>query len=74
MCSASHTAGVETIIQLVPNFVQSVPGDGSYGSCGSRKWIIGWVVPCEIGEMHVVMLLQPISSLTTENANSSVVG
>jgi hypothetical protein len=35
MCSASHTADVETIIQLVPNFVQSVPRDGSYGSCDS---------------------------------------
>jgi hypothetical protein len=33
MCSASHTADVEMIIQLVPNFVQSVPSDGSYGSC-----------------------------------------
>jgi hypothetical protein len=35
MCSASHTADVETIIKLVPNFVQSVPSDGSYGSCDS---------------------------------------
>jgi hypothetical protein len=25
MCSVSHTADVETIIQLVPNFMQSVP-------------------------------------------------
>jgi hypothetical protein len=59
MCSASHTADVETIIQLVPNFVQSFPSDGSYGSCDSlRKWILGWVVPCEIVcEMHVAQLL-----------------
>jgi hypothetical protein len=42
VCSASHTADVETIIQLVPNFVQSVPCDGSYGSSDSRKWILGW--------------------------------
>jgi hypothetical protein len=34
MCSASHTADVETIIQLVPNFC-SVPSDGSYESCDS---------------------------------------
>jgi hypothetical protein len=32
MSSASHTADVETIIQLVPNFVQCVPNDGSYDS------------------------------------------
>jgi hypothetical protein len=75
MCSASHTADVETIIQLVPNFVQSVSGDGSYGSCDSRKWILGWVVPCEIVcEMHVTQLLQTLSSLTAEHTNSSVVG
>jgi hypothetical protein len=63
MCSASHTADVETIIQLVPNFEQSVPSDGSYGSgdslsCTRRKWILGWAVPCEIAcEMHVAQLL-----------------
>jgi hypothetical protein len=33
MCSASHTADVEMIIQLIPNFVQCVPSDGSYGNC-----------------------------------------
>lgn len=33
MCSAIHTTDVETIIQLVPNFVLSVPSDGGYGSC-----------------------------------------
>jgi hypothetical protein len=67
MCSASHAADVETIIQLVPNFVQGVPSDGSYGSCDSRKWILGWVVPCEIVcEMHVARLLQTLSSLSAE--------
>jgi hypothetical protein len=75
MCSASHTADVETIIQLVPNFVQSVSSDESYGSCDSHKWILGWVVPCEIVcEMHVAQLLQTLSSLTAEHTNSSVVG
>jgi hypothetical protein len=75
MCSASHTEDVETMIQLVPNFVQSVPSDGSYGSCDSRKWIIGYVVPCEIVcEMHVAQLLQTLSSLTAENTNISIVG
>jgi hypothetical protein len=77
MCSASHTADVETTIQLVPNFLQSVPSDGSYGSCDSRvdtrKWILGWVVPCEIVcEMYIVQLLQTLSLLTAEH--SSVVG
>jgi hypothetical protein len=75
MCSASHTADVETIIQLVPNFVQRVRIDGSYGSCDSRKWILGWVVPCEsVCEMHVLQLLQTLSSLTAGHTNSSVVG
>jgi hypothetical protein len=75
MCSASHTADVKTIIQLVPNFVQSVPSDGSYGSYDLHKWIFGWVVPCEIVcEMHVAQLLQTLSSLTAEHTNSSVVG
>jgi hypothetical protein len=76
MCSASHTADVETIIQLVRNFVQSVPSDGNYGSCDSRKWILDWVIPCEIVcEIHVAQLLQTLSSLTAEhtNSNSSVV-
>jgi hypothetical protein len=50
------------------------------GSCDSlpctrRKWILGWVVPCEIVcEMHVAQLLQTLSSLTAEHTNSSVVG
>jgi hypothetical protein len=58
-----------------PNFVQCVPSDGSYGSCDSRKWILGWVVPCEIVcEMHVAQLLQTLSSLTAVHTNSSVVG
>jgi hypothetical protein len=80
MCSMSHMADVETIIQLVPNFVQSAPSDGSYGSydslpCTRHKWICGWVVPCEIVcEMHVAQLLQTLSSLTAEHTNSSVVG
>jgi hypothetical protein len=75
MCSASHTADVETIIQLVPNFVQSISSDGSCGSCDSRKWILGWVVPCEIVcEIHVARLLQTLSSLTADHTNSSVVG
>jgi hypothetical protein len=75
MCSASHTEDVETIIQLVLNFVQNVPSDGSYGSCDSRKWILGWVIPCEsVCEMHVAQLLQTLYSLTSEHTNSSVVG
>jgi hypothetical protein len=75
MYFASHTADVETIIQVVQNFVQSAPSDGSYGSYDSRKWILGWVVPCEIVcEMHVAQLLQTRSSLTAEHTNSSVVG
>jgi hypothetical protein len=79
MSSASHTADVETIIELVPNFVQSVPNDESYGSCDwlpctRRKWILGWVFPCEIVcEMHVAQLLQTLSSLTAEHTNSPVV-
>lgn len=32
VCPASDMAGVETINQLVQNFVQSIPSDGSYGS------------------------------------------
>jgi hypothetical protein len=75
MCSASHTTDVETITQLVPNSAHSVPSDGSYGSCDSCKWILGWVDPCEIVcEMHVAQLLQTLSSLTAEHTNSSVVG
>jgi hypothetical protein len=75
MCSASDTADVETIIQLVPNFVQSGLSDGSYDSCDSRKWILDWVVPCKIVcEMHVAQLLKTLSSLTAEHTNSSVVG
>jgi hypothetical protein len=75
MYSASHTADVETIIQLVPYFVQSVPSDGSYGSCDSRKWILGWMVPCEtVCEIHVAQLLQTLSSISAEHTNSSVVG
>jgi hypothetical protein len=75
MCSASRTADVETIIQLVSNFVQCVPSDGSYDSCDSRKWIFGWVVPCEtVCEMNVAQLLQTLSSLPAEHTNSSVVG
>jgi hypothetical protein len=75
MCYASHTADVETITQFFSNFVQSVPSDGSYGSCDSRKWIPGWVVPCEIEcEMHVAQMLQTLSSLTADHTNSSVVG
>jgi hypothetical protein len=77
MCSASHPADVETIIHLVPNFVQSVPSDGCNCnlpagiSCTRRKWILGWVVPCEIVcEMHVSQLLQTLSSLTAEHNNS----
>jgi hypothetical protein len=67
MCPASHTADVETIIQPVPNFVQSAPSDGcnctlsARISCTRRKWTLGWVVPCEIVcEMHVAQLLQTL--------------
>jgi hypothetical protein len=81
MCSASHMADVETIIQLVPNFVHSVPSDGckcilsARISCTRNKWILGWVVPCVIVcEMHSEQLLQTLSSLTAEHTNSSVVG
>jgi hypothetical protein len=76
MCSASHTADVEMIIQLVPNFVQCLPSDGSYCSCNSlpctrRKWILGWVVPCEIvRKMHTAQLLHTLSLLTAEHTNS----
>jgi hypothetical protein len=43
-------------------------------SCTRRKWILGWVVPCEIVcEMHVAQLLQTLSSLNAEHTNSSVV-
>jgi hypothetical protein len=72
MCSASHRADVETIIELVPNFVQS---DGSHARCDSHKWILGWVEPCEIVcEMHVAQLLLTLHSLTANHTNSSVVG
>jgi hypothetical protein len=80
MCSTSHTADVEMIIQLIPNFVHSAPSDGNYGSCDSllctrREWTLSCVVPCEIVcEMHVAQLLQTLSSLTAEHTNSSVVG
>jgi hypothetical protein len=75
MCSTSHTADVKMINQLVPNFVQSVPSDGNYCSCDSRKWILGWVVPCEIVcEMHVAQLLQTLPLPTAERTNSSTVG
>jgi hypothetical protein len=74
MCSASNTTDVETIIQLVPNFVQSDLSDGMYGIRDSREWILGWVVPCEIVcEVHVAQLVQTLSSLTAEHTNSSVV-
>jgi hypothetical protein len=73
MLRESH-GNVETIIQLLPNFVQSVPSDGSHGSCDTRKWILGWVVPCEIMcEMHVAQLLQTLSLLPAEHTNSSAV-
>jgi hypothetical protein len=66
VCSASHALDVDTTIQLVPNFVQSVRSDGSYDSCDSRKWTLGWVVPCEIVcEMHVVQLLQTLQEHTS---------
>jgi hypothetical protein len=80
MCSASHTADVETTIQFVPKFLQSVPSDGSCGSCDSLlctrcKWTLGWVVPCEIVcGMHVAQLSQTLSSLSAEHTNFSVVG
>jgi hypothetical protein len=35
ICSVSHMANVEMLIQLVPDFVWSVPSDGSYGNCDS---------------------------------------
>jgi hypothetical protein len=43
-CSVSHTADVETINQLVPNLMQSVPCDGSYGSYDflSQLWQSMW--------------------------------
>jgi hypothetical protein len=74
MCSESYTAGVETIIQLIPRFVHGVTSDGSYGSCDLlsqlqqrfHKWILDWVVPCE---MHAAQLLQIRSSLTAEHTN-----
>jgi hypothetical protein len=61
-------------------FCAECPSDGSCGSCDSlpctrRKWILGWVVPCEIVcEMHVSQLLQTLFSLSAEHTTSSVVG
>jgi hypothetical protein len=80
MCSASHTTDVETIVQLVPNFVQNVPcfckcTPSARISCTRRKWTLGWLVTCEIVcEMHVAQLLQTLSSLTADHTNYSVVG
>jgi hypothetical protein len=71
---------VETIIQIVPNFVHSVASDESYGSCDSLpctrcKWILAWVAVCEIVcGMHVAQLLQTLTSLTAYHTNSPVVG
>jgi hypothetical protein len=57
-----HIALKVHIIQIVSNFVQSVPSDESYGSCYSRKWILGCVVLCEtVCEIHVAQLLQTLS-------------
>jgi hypothetical protein len=68
MCSASHTADVETIIHG-PQLHQTQRADqdscfflhftlSARISCTRRKWILGWVVPCEIVcEMHVAQLL-----------------
>jgi hypothetical protein len=80
VCSASHMADVKTIIQFVPDFVQSVPCFckctlSAQISCTRHKWTLGWVVPCEIVcKMHIAKLLQTLSLLTAEHTNSSVVG
>jgi hypothetical protein len=57
MWSASHTADVETIIQLVPNFVQSVPSDGSYGSCDSLPQL--WQRSQQRRDKHFVFHVAP---------------
>lgn len=33
MCSVTHMADVQKMIQLIPNFVLSAPSNKSYGSC-----------------------------------------
>lgn len=33
MCSLTHMADAQKMIQLIPNFVQSAPRNNSYGSC-----------------------------------------
>jgi hypothetical protein len=70
MCSASHTADVETIIHG-PQLHQTQMADqdscfckctlSARILCTRRKWILGWVVPYEIMyEMHVAQLLQTL--------------
>jgi hypothetical protein len=57
MCSVSHTADVETVIQLVPNFVQSVRGDGNYGSCDSQPQL--WQRSRQKRDKHFVFCVAP---------------
>jgi hypothetical protein len=84
MCYASHTADVETMIHG-PQLHQTQRADqdscfwkctlSARISCTKCKWILGWVVPCEIVcEMHVAQMLQTLSSLTAEHTNSFVLG
>jgi hypothetical protein len=79
MCSASHTADVETIIQLVPNFCAVslvmeamavvirclVPGVNGYSAGLFRVKLCA--------KMHVAQLLQTLSLLTAEHTSSSIV-
>jgi hypothetical protein len=70
MCSASHTADVETIIHSsqtlcrVSLVMESMAVVIRVNGC-KEIYILGWVVPCEIVcEMHVEQLLQTLSLLT----------
>jgi hypothetical protein len=62
MCSASHTADVETITQLVPNFVQSVPSDRSYGSCDTLPQL--WQRSLQMRDKHFVFYVAPQEEVT----------
>jgi hypothetical protein len=57
MRSASPTADVETTIQLVPNFVQSVPSDGSYSSCDSLPQL--WQRSRQRRDRHFIFHVAP---------------
>jgi hypothetical protein len=64
MCSTSHMADVKTIIQLFPNFVQSVPRYGSYGSCDSLASTLAKII-AEAGQT-LCLLCSPTKRSPTE--------